>query len=125
MTPGSITTGLTTLRAVFSLAGWVAYGPTLFQMFARGRAQCVFTLIPAADLVRFTALSVLAQYCVENSDLIEQKPRFCVLFSRPLRRRRGLDVVAVARLPGCGHSSSICSKTAAHRVMVARRGRRP
>ena len=102
MTPGSTTTGLTTLRAVFSLAGWVAYGLTLLQMCARGRAQCVFTLIPAADLVRFTALSVLAQYCVENSDLIEQKPRFCVLFSRPLTRWQDLDFVAAAfhRLPG-------------------------
>ena len=84
MTPGSITPGLTTLRAVFSLAGWVAYGLTILQLCACSRAQRVFTLIPAADLINFTALGVVAQYRVELSDFLEQKPRFCVFLSRPL-----------------------------------------
>ena len=102
MTPGSITTVLTTLRAVFSLAGWVAYGLTLLQMCACGRAQHVFPLIPAADLINFTALSVVAQHRVKISDFSKQKPRFCVLLFRPLTRGQDLGFVAAAfnRLPG-------------------------
>ena len=70
ITPGSINSGLTTRRAVFSLASCVAYGPTTFQMFVSFSGHGVFALIPAADFADFSALTEVAQYSVEISYLV-------------------------------------------------------